>query len=302
MAAEACAIVSQIRYEEQQTIWTSEYENTLAGDGKEGDIYPGMMFQLARERMEQSKLFKIVKKMPKGALLHCHLEAMVNLDWLVEEMFREEGIHIEAEAPLSTGALRERTNFSFRYQKTPASSDASLWSEAYKPKQLIPVAQAADSFPEGGRDGFKAWFRSRVTITVDETLKHHHGPNDIWRKFTSCFGKLATLLYYEPIFRKFLQILFRDLLEDGVQYVDLRAAFVIPYYKQGSDTPEEGYADLIGALDEEIEKFKASEEGKRFWGARLIWTGIRAFNTRQIIQSESCLAHISNVEWNTNNA
>jgi adenosine deaminase CECR1 len=40
-----------------------------------------MCFTLAKERMESTMLWKIVKKFPKGALLHAHLEAMVDSEW-----------------------------------------------------------------------------------------------------------------------------------------------------------------------------------------------------------------------------
>jgi adenosine deaminase CECR1 len=44
----------------------------------DGDVFPGMCFTLAKERMEGSLLWKIVKRFPKGALLHSHLEAMTD--------------------------------------------------------------------------------------------------------------------------------------------------------------------------------------------------------------------------------
>jgi adenosine deaminase CECR1 len=53
MSTEACAIVDQIRFEEQQTLWTREYGDSLAQDG---DVFPGMMFSLANDQMEKSKL------------------------------------------------------------------------------------------------------------------------------------------------------------------------------------------------------------------------------------------------------
>ena len=54
MAQEAAAIVSQIRFEEQQTLWTREYEDSLLT--QHVDVFPGMMFSLAKDRMEKSKL------------------------------------------------------------------------------------------------------------------------------------------------------------------------------------------------------------------------------------------------------
>lgn len=70
-AKRAAAIVRNIRHHEAATVWTKEVEDD------EGDVYPGMMFTLAKDRMEGTRLWKIAKRMPKGCLLHAHLEAMV---------------------------------------------------------------------------------------------------------------------------------------------------------------------------------------------------------------------------------
>ncbi|KAJ9656708.1 hypothetical protein H2201_008467 [Coniosporium apollinis] len=281
MAAEACAIVDQIRFEEQQTLWTREYEESQAG---EGDIFPGMMFSLAKERMEGSTLWKIVRRMPKGALLHCHLEAMVDLDWAIEKAFDTEGMHIYAPKGLATAADRLKAPFFFTYAKASASSDTSVWTESYNPESLVSLAAAAESFPDGGKEGFVTWVKSRCTITEAESLKHHHGINDVWQKFTSTFPILGSLLYYEPIFRPFIRNMCQQLLDDGVRWVELRAAFVQPYRREGSDAAEESYHGMFQALEEEVEDFKNSEQGKGFFGARMIWTTLRRFDKRKVIE------------------
>ncbi|KAG9928232.1 Metallo-dependent hydrolase, partial [Aureobasidium melanogenum] len=136
MAREACAIVSAIRFEEQQTLWTKDYEDSLASDSR--DIYPGMMFTLARPKIEQSKLWKIVKKMPKGALLHCHLEAMVNMDWLIEEAFNVKGMHIQADQPLDSEDTLSSAPFVFKWLKNRSSETSSIWDNSYAVGQWIP--------------------------------------------------------------------------------------------------------------------------------------------------------------------
>jgi adenosine deaminase CECR1 len=161
MAAEACAIADQIRFEEQQTLWTKEYEDSLAK--QEGDFFPGMMFSLAKGRMEKSKLWQIIRRMPKGALLHCHLEAMVDLDWALDEAFATEGIHITSPQNLSTANTRIKAPFSFTYAKTRNADNPSIWSESYLPDTPIPLSVAAESFPEAGRQGFLKWVKSRGT-------------------------------------------------------------------------------------------------------------------------------------------
>lgn len=283
MAAEASAIVSAIRFEEQQTLWNPEYEDNLAK--QEGcEVHPGMMFSLAKGRMESSKLWKIVKKMPKGALLHCHLGAMGDLNWLVEEAMQVSGICISAEIPLATSEARQAAPFTFSYVKGAAATDSpSIWTEGYKSTEPTPITKAADSFP-GGQQAFIDWFKSRASITHEESVQHHLGPDAIWKKFMACFPILGSLQCYEPIFRKFVRKMLSDLHEDGVRWVDMRSVFSQPFTRTDADKPDEDYEGMFAALQEEIDAFVASEEGKGFWGARLIWTTVRRFEKRGIIE------------------
>ncbi len=64
--------MARIRDEERRTIWTPALEEQLAQDrDSSGDmtVFPGMMFTLAKDLMESTKLWKIIRRMPKGALL-----------------------------------------------------------------------------------------------------------------------------------------------------------------------------------------------------------------------------------------
>lgn len=285
MAAEASAIVSAIRYEEQQTLWQPSVEDELASSTT-GNVYPGMMFSLAKERMEKSKLWQIVKKMPKGALLHCHLDATGDMDWLIETAFATPGVCIVSEQSLHTEERRASSPFQFRFAKPESISQGpSIWSESYKPDDKIPIATAAESFPDAGKDGFTKWLKDRMTITQEESISHHMGPNDIWVKFISCFAVVKTLHRYEPIFRAFIRLILKSLHEDGVRWVDIRSDFTVPYYREGSETPEDGHITLLEHLEDEITKFKASPEGKDFWGARVIWTSIRHGGTKDIVEN-----------------
>lgn len=291
MAREAEAIVAQIRFEEQQTLWQPDVEDELA-ESTQGPVFPGMMFSLAKERMEKSKLWQIVRKMPKGALLHCHLDAAGDMNWVIDTLFATPGMCILAEKSLHTQALRERENFLFRFTKAEnTSSGPPLWSESYKPNDRIPVEAAAESFPDGGKEGFKKWLKSRITITEQESISHHMGPNDIWRKFISCFYVVKSILRYEPIHRAFVRHVLKNLHEDGVRWVDFRTDFAAPFFKEGSEEPSPDAFDFLDSLEVAIEDFKESEEGKGFWGGRLIWTEIRHGGTKQVVEDmKQCIA------------
>ncbi|OWO97467.1 hypothetical protein B2J93_5280 [Marssonina coronariae] len=290
LAKEACSIVDRIRNDEQRTVWTSDFEDILAQ--KTGaNVYPGMMFSLAKERMETTKLWRIVRKMPKGALLHAHMDAMVDLDWLYDVLLRTPGMHLQAASPLSGAAALEASPFGFRFFKTERGPDTSIWSPDYTPGTFVLASRAAESFPQGGRAGFISWLKDRTTITNTESIEHHHGVDAVWRKFSSCFTILDGIVAYEPIFKQFMRRMMKQLLDDGVRWVDLRLAFTFFYYREGSEEPEATYDRMFKIFGEEIWAFKASEEGRRFWGARMIWTGIRVLDTRKIVEDmDACIA------------
>ncbi|KAK0944902.1 hypothetical protein LTR29_003493 [Friedmanniomyces endolithicus] len=257
MVAEAAAIVSAIRFEEQQTLWNAKHEDNLSKQER-FEVHPGMMFNLARERMESSKLWRIVKKMPKGALLHCHLEAMGDPDWLIEEAMQTEGISISAATPLHTPEARRDSPFFFQYVKLPRSRHTtSIWSAEYKARESIPIVQAAESFP-GGKQNCLAWFKSRR---------------------------------YEPIFRKFIRRMLTQLHEDGVRWVDIRSIFLQPFTRTAAANPDDDFEGMLAVLQEEIDAFKRSEAGSGFWGARLIWTTNRSLGKRAVVEDMmECIA------------
>ena len=91
------------------------------------------------------------------------------------------------------------------------------------------------------------------------------------------------------IFRKFIRKLCQQLLEDGTYYVDLRSAFYTPYRSLGKEEWDADYFNMLDHIEDEVEKFKSSEEGKDFWGVRMIWTTVRAFDNRAIVNSKPLL-------------
>jgi adenosine deaminase CECR1 len=289
IAKEACEIVARIREEEQKTIWTADFEEHLAADNP-SNVYPGMMFSLAKERMETTKLWHILRKMPKGALLHAHFEAMVDFDFLFEKLLATPGVCIACEHDLSSPKKLENGSIVFRYRKAEGTQSC-IWAADYVSDAFISVARAADTFPQGGRPGFLKWLKGRLTITHNESLEHHLGIDAVWRKFQTTFMILNAIIFYEPIFRSFVQRMLRLLLADGVKWVDLRLTFMWRWYGEGCEQPDAGYGEMFRIFGEELKKFKASEEGKEFWGARMIWTSIRAMDTRRIVEDmDNCIA------------
>ncbi|KIW43834.1 uncharacterized protein PV06_04896 [Exophiala oligosperma] len=301
LAKQASKIMSAIRRRELRDVWTSEFEESLM-DINGGNLYPGMMFTLARDRIEKTDLWKIIEKMPKGALLHAHLEAMIDIDWLVDQALAEKGFCILAPEGLCDTKKRETSFLEFRYyddtelQKIKSAAGAgggaaSIWTSGYRARTPVPIREAQRTFPDDDTT-FKKWLASRCMITAEESLCHHHGLNAIWKKFQSTFLVIGGMLFYEPIFRKAIQRLLGQLAADGITYVELRTAFKFEYRKTGQTTGAPGRFDtFFRELEEELDKFKTKPEGKGFNGARIIWTSVRTMDNRAIAEAmKECIS------------
>ena len=186
-------------------------------------IHPGMMFHLAKDRMEKTDLFRIVRKMPKGCLLHAHLDAMVDFDFLLGVIMKEPGMHIRAPSgPLVGAEALACSAIEFIYLKEEQGNGAEIWSSDYVDGSPIRLTKAADAFPHGGREDFLRWLKSRCTLSTMDAVEQHHGIDAVWAKFVRCFMVTNTLIHYEPVFRQHLRRLMRTLHDDGVYWCELR--------------------------------------------------------------------------------
>ncbi|CAK7208478.1 hypothetical protein SCUCBS95973_000116 [Sporothrix curviconia] len=310
IARKACAIVDRIRADERRRIWTPKLEEKIAtgeggtdagrDDGAGMTLYPGQMFTHAKGLMESTALWEIVRKLPKGALLHSHCDAIVNFEFVFNVMLQTPGIHIVGPAgPLATPAQLAERLLTFPYRKvdhpivTEEESKASggtmkanppPWDPSYVAGTPVLLTAAADAFPDGGRAGFLAWLKTRCTISQLDAVEQHHGVDHVWRKFGDCFAMMGAMIHYEPIWRAFLRQLMRQMFDDGLTWVEVRIKWPLNYHREGSEEPEPDFLHVFGVAEEEVERFKKETNGA-FWGLRFIWTELRSFGVRAIAEN-----------------
>ncbi|PHH59963.1 hypothetical protein CDD81_2322 [Ophiocordyceps australis] len=283
IARRACAIVDAIRDHEQKTVWTTDAEEEMA-QHRCHNVFPGMMFTLAKDAMENTKLWNIVRRMPKGCLLHAHMDAMVDFDFVLQELIGLPGIHMSSDRALCSPDARRNAHLSFRYRAKERTS-GSVWDETYEPGSFILLTKAADDFADGGRSAFLKWLKSRCTLSPANSHEQHHGINAIWDQFVKCFMVVSTMIHYEPMFRSFLRRLMSLLKADGVNWAELRFTWGLDYCRDCQEEPEKDYSHMFKVLQEEVAKFKDSPQGKGFWGLTTIWTTLRSCDTRPVIEN-----------------
>lgn len=283
MAQQAAKIVAAIRQDEIENYW--RHHGVLGQE--EAERFAGMMFPKARPYILQCKLWKIVQRFPKGALLHAHWNAMLPFSIIFDTLLQTEGMVISSSQALSTDLSRQNATLTVSHVNITidTSSVTPLNSPDYVSGTQIPLTVAADGW-SGGRDGFVDFLKSKVTLSEQISIRHDLGVDAVWNNFRGYFSSAGSLLSYEPVFRTFFQSLLRSLAEDGINWVEMRSDVSIQnLVPQGQATVTSDPDFPWQVIVEEIDKFKASEEGKDFWGFRVIWSDRRAQNTTVITNS-----------------
>lgn len=274
---------------EKATIWT------VAGTFTDpySESFQGEDFQVARPKIGTTDLFKVVKAMPKGSLLHAHLSAMLPVDIVFQTILNTPGMVLSAPTNLATDYNRNFTTITFAHSNVAvtAAGSPSIWTTAYVPKSQIPVTEAADTFP-GGRTAWIAFMKAKDTLSLQDDIQEELGVDAIWKKFQGIFDTIGSAYTYELLVRQFLQDLFGALADDNIQWVEIRNGAGKNIVPTNSTVPNPDPDFWYDILVEEIGKFKASDKGKDFWGVRFIWSVARGKPRASIIADmQTALIH-----------
>ncbi|KAK4657715.1 hypothetical protein QC762_200460 [Podospora pseudocomata] len=290
IAKAACRIVDRIRDEEHHHVTTT----TLTPDA-----------------MTKPKSWQIIQRLPKGGLLRAQMDALAlaNVDRLITLALETPGMCLSSSnGNLATAEARGNTTrrVEIRFRKNDQKSEQSIWSSDYESGTFVPLTNAADDYPEGGRSGFSKWLKARcgVVSRSDDSTTTTTPQTEKTESFSSAEGRadsrlLRGMLYYEPIFRKFLRHLLVQLMEDGLSWSELRLTFPLDYYRTGSESPEPDSDQLFVVIGQEAASYcrqattTPDDPGQRppFWGLRIIWSTTRNQDQRSIIEdADSCIA------------
>ncbi|ELU38416.1 adenosine deaminase [Rhizoctonia solani AG-1 IA] len=268
----AVEIVNALRAKEAKEIWRASPEKLM---------YPGMEFLTAKKTIEEILLGALNKygyfQMPKGAILHGHMDAMCDANFLYKEALKYPQMHIRVDSAITSDSPWPLPQF------RPLTADSSakninapsLASSDYILKSWVPLKRARDIF-EYGKEAFDKWIVGAMMIN----------PKEIWEKFGSTFRVAGGMIRYEPIMKEYMRQVLLSSIEDGISYVELRINF---YYKlaireDGSETlAHSDYLVMLGDVIKEVkEKMKAENRGDEFVGAKVIYTTLRFVTNEEL--------------------
>lgn len=221
------------------------------------DFPPAMHFFKARDLIKESPLFSLLQKVPKGAALHVHDLAMVDVEWLVKNVTYRPHLYM-----CFTHSQSIRFIFSSQWpQQLPYCSSWVLLEKLRA--ATVNTTELDDSI------------KRNLTIFTDLDPDVLYPTQDVvWGRFEQAFLAVSGLVSYAPVFREYYLQGLSEFYSDNVMYLEVRALLPEVYELDGSTH------DRIWALKtyQEVTK-QFSIDNPDFFGARIIFTVHRGVNS-----------------------
>ncbi len=150
-----------------------------------------------RRLIDQSPILEVMRRMPKGGVLHAHGVAMGDYRWLVKRATYLEDCYI------FQGREESPRNGAMRIASEPPGDGWRLVSDLRK---------AADNVEEFDEELYRS-----ITLGEEDL-----GQPDIWAEFRKCFIRSSGLIRSE-VYDDFCRKLLRDMIAENVQYIETRS-------------------------------------------------------------------------------
>lgn len=201
---------------------------------------PLLNFLEGKELIDKSRVFQIIKKIPKGASLHTHLLAAVSVDFLMKNVTYMDNLY---------GGYINGV-FKLKFLKEPEQDNRTEWKEI----RQMRFNNQTSTFDEWLKDLLS--FKHQNFQTSQELL---------WKKFKQIFTTSYEMLAYRPVFEIYVYQMLQELYDDNVTYTELKGTMMTLYELNGHTYDN---ADFFRIFSKTVNRFKQDNPG--FLGVRYI--------------------------------
>lgn len=200
--------------------------------------------------------------MPKGALLHAHLDATVDPETLLGLALKHPAMHIRVPEFITAENIRTICPTFKALPHADYANGLGVTDQAYTPNTFVTIQKARDTFDSslGGPKGFDNWICSAMTINPAEAYGTHntiakvslilqflcaniddmHGrfgkssPAPLWYQVyaASTLSRFKHrpfaqgMIHCVPVYAEYIREFFKSSIEDGISYVEPRINFM----------------------------------------------------------------------------
>ncbi|KAM3588093.1 uncharacterized protein V6R79_021068 [Siganus canaliculatus] len=224
-----------------------------------GRFPPAMHFFRAKPLIERSRIFQLLREMPKGAALHVHTSSLVSVEWLVKNVTYRPHCYI-------CFTWDNSVRFLFSARQPFPRWDCFYW-------QLLETLRAKIGDPTG----FDSSLMQQLTLVTEDPEGEYPNQEVVWDKFEKAFIAAAGLITHAPVLRDYFYEGLAELQRDNVMYLELRSGLPRTYELDGT------IHDKVWSLkmfQEVSQKFVA--EHPDFLGVRIIVSVHRALSVSEV--------------------
>lgn len=191
----------------------------------------------------------MLRRMPKGGMLHAHEMALVNVSFFVENAtyLDECYLYLNESSP---------QNGSLTMLRSPPPPGSAWHSTVGLRARAASAADFDRALAEDLRLGGTAQYLNGIAA---------------WRTFQALFGRIIGVFSYRPVYEAWMDRLIASMLDDNVQYLELRQGFGYVYdFERGHYTAQE-QLDMQQAI---VRRWMAAHPDA-FAGIPTIWCNTR---------------------------
>ncbi|KAK0629112.1 hypothetical protein B0T17DRAFT_486286 [Bombardia bombarda] len=287
-------------------VYTKAPKNIGYG-GQVHDRFFGDHFLSNADLIEETKLFAISRRMPKGAHLHIHFNANLLPHVLIDIAKQMPCMYITSDIPLvratSNGASAFDTcKIQFNILSTKLVNDTgkqNLFSTNYteEKRHPMPIKEFFDQFPEaylkarGESLDADTWLRNKVVFQEEEAYHLHQTAEGAWKKFNGRTQLMKGLFNYETAYKEYTTQCLQEFVDDNIQYAEIRPNFMPTnqvWKDDGSiQLPNKEIVELIIAR---YNLFQETHKGEVLKGLKIIYCTPRSFDDKAVKNAlEECL-------------
>jgi adenosine deaminase CECR1 len=203
------------------------------------------------DKIRESKLFKVLQKMPKGGILHAHDTALCSTEFVVSLTARD---NLWQCGELG-GDLPQ-----FLFSATiPATVGGCTWERVSSIRMRM------------GDSNYDREVRKLFTMYTGDPTHRFEDINFAWSRFMNIFGALDKIVTYAPVWKDYYYQALKEMYDDGVLYLEFRGTLPPVYNLDGSVlTPVE----IVQTYVDTLAQFKTDYPD--FIGSKFVYAPVRA--------------------------
>ncbi|KAK4952671.1 hypothetical protein LTR10_009477 [Elasticomyces elasticus] len=272
----------------------------------------GGRFLANKSRIDQSKIYKIAHRAPKGCHLHIHFNSELPPEVLLpraRSVQMQETMYVRTTRPLCTpqdlgpaevvfSVLPKGTGnadcFAAEYEPNVKATNSSPWMLWKDFRKSFPSDVTCEERPEGF-DNAECWAREKMVVTMQNAYNDRQTHNGAWACFNQGTRAFKGLVNYESVYRWYIGTAIDSMIRDRVMYAELRPMLLDKSIPSDDGLRQLDHKAQMTIICEEVQRKRDSLEkqgelDKFPFGLKIIYCTPRSIlKARMQSELEDCL-------------